>query len=235
MWHEGIPEEYKNRVVVGDHYELAKRLPDNSIKLIFTDPPYPKEFLHCFEELGQYAGRVLDERCSLITLCGQWEVPYVVDYLRAGGLKYHWTGWMINDQKPTLFGFRVVNGGKPLLWFAKGQPKIDYGFWWDTKHFRGARDKQHHQWGQPIEYAIQDILLFTKPGDVVLEPFIGGGTTAAACKILGRNWIGFELDPVAAKIAQERIDNVNPPLFVPELEQMQFVYKDLGVEVEEEV
>lgn len=232
MWHPDMPEEYMNRVVVGSAEELAERVPDESIDLIYTDPPYPKEFLECFRHLGLYGGRVLKPSKSLITLCGQWEVPYVIDYLRDGGLTYHWTGWLINDQKPTLFGFRVVNGGKPLLWFAKGQPKIDYGFWWDTKHFRGARDKQFHKWGQPIEYAMQDILLLTKPGDVVLEPFIGGGTTAAACKILNRNYVGFELDPKAARIAQERIDMMNPPLFVPELEQMGLPMYEMEVEDE---
>lgn len=210
-----IPSALLNCVTLGDHKELATQIPDESIDLLYTDPPYPKEFLHCFYEMGEYAGRVLKPGGSLLTLCGQWEVPYAIEALSVG-LKYHWMGWLLNDQKPTLFGFRVVNGGKPMLWFAKGRPKLDYGFWWDTRHFRGARDKNHHEWGQPIEPTLQDIELFTKQREIVFDPFCGGGTTAAACKITNRQFITFEIDPTQASIATQRIANTNPPLFILE-------------------
>jgi DNA modification methylase len=47
----------------------------------------------------------------------------------------------------------------------------------------------------------------TKEGDLVLDPFIGSGTTACACKKLNRNFIGFELNPDYCKIANERLAN----------------------------
>lgn len=208
-----IPEHLLNKVTTGDHNVVQEELPDESVELIYTDPPYPKEFLHVFYELGRYAGRVLVPGGSLITLCGQWEVPYVIEAL-SQSLQYHWTGWVVHGQKPTLFGFRVVNGGKPLLWFCKGRVNLDYGFWWDTKFFRGGGDKRFHKWGQPENYCIQDIELLTKEGDVVLEPFTGGGTVPAACKITRRNFVAFELDPATADTARQRIAATNPPLFI---------------------
>src|SRR5690606_40473193 len=50
----------------------------------------------------------------------------------------------------------------------------------------------------------------TNPGDVVLDPFFGTGTTGAVAKRLGRHWIGIERDPEYAKAAKERIDKVRP-------------------------
>jgi site-specific DNA-methyltransferase (adenine-specific) len=60
------------------------------------------------------------------------------------------------------------------------------------------------------EYIIQELLkLLTKKGDVVLDPFIGSGTTAVACKKLGRNYIGIEINPDYCKYAEERINSAN--------------------------
>jgi modification methylase len=54
------------------------------------------------------------------------------------------------------------------------------------------------------------LLASTKPGDVVLDPFFGTGTTGAVAQRLGRRWIGIERDPDYAQIARERIDAVEP-------------------------
>lgn len=60
------------------------------------------------------------------------------------------------------------------------------------------------------EYIIQELLkLLTKKGDTVLDPYMGSGTTAIACKRLERNYIGFEINPIYCKDAKERIKNVN--------------------------
>ena len=218
-WHPDIPLEYRNQIVTGDARELAKRMPDESIDLILTDPPYPKEYLHCFYEMGEWAPRVLKPGGSLITLLGHWQIPYIFEAL--SGLKYHWFGWMVHGQKSTSMAFRTVRGGKPFVWYSRGQPKIHHGFFWDTK-IVGKRDKRFHEWGQPVEPAIRDIECLCAPDAIVLDPFVGGGTTAAACKITGRNYIAFEIDPETADLARERVLNTQPPLFVPEPEQLEF-------------
>ena len=46
---------------------------------------------------------------------------------------------------------------------------------------------------------------FSKPGDIVLDPFVGSGTTAAAAKKLGRRYIAIDIEPVYAQQAQERV------------------------------
>ena len=59
------------------------------------------------------------------------------------------------------------------------------------------------------------------PGDVVFDPFVGSGTSAMASKMLGRHWLAFEIEPDVAEMARERVRNTQPPLFVPEPEQME--------------
>ena len=54
----------------------------------------------------------------------------------------------------------------------------------------------------------------TKPGDTVLDPYMGSGTTGVAAVQAGRNFIGIEIDPHYFRIAQKRIANAQPPLFV---------------------
>ncbi|PIP12769.1 MAG: hypothetical protein COT45_02525 [bacterium (Candidatus Stahlbacteria) CG08_land_8_20_14_0_20_40_26] len=59
------------------------------------------------------------------------------------------------------------------------------------------------------EYIIQQLIrLLTQEGDIVLDPFMGSGTTAVACKNLGRNYIGFEINPNYCKYAEKRVSNI---------------------------
>ena len=83
------------------------------------------------------------------------------------------------------------------------------------------RDKRFHKWGQSSIEAIKYINKFTTNGDVILDPFCGGGSTLEACKILKRNYIAFEIDPATADMARERVQNTQPPLFVPQPEQVE--------------
>lgn len=207
-----IPPDMLNQIVTGDARELAKRIPDESVDLIYTDPPYPAEFEHVWWDMGEYAARVLRPGASLITLCGHYQVPMAIRALTAHGLRYHWIGWMVhNGAKSTSMAFRTVRGGKPYLWISKGAPVIKHGFFWDTKT-EGQRDKRFHEWGQRAAPTQKDILTLTNVGDLVLDPFCGGGTTAAVCKQTYRNFITFEIDPDTAERARLRLQQTQPPL-----------------------
>jgi site-specific DNA-methyltransferase (adenine-specific) len=60
----------------------------------------------------------------------------------------------------------------------------------------------------PLELAYRCVGLFSMPGDLVCDPFLGIGTTLAACKILGRRGIGFEIDDTYCKKAKDRINGI---------------------------
>jgi DNA modification methylase len=66
--------------------------------------------------------------------------------------------------------------------------------------------KRVHPTQKPIELMKRIIEDYTKPGDLVVDPFCGSGTTGIACNITDRRFIGIEIDPHYAKIAEERVN-----------------------------
>ncbi len=71
--------------------------------------------------------------------------------------------------------------------------------------------------GKPLQLMVEVLGDYTRQGDAVLDPFMGAGTTIAACERLGRHGTGIEVDPVAFKIACRRVDEAarQPALFHP--------------------
>jgi hypothetical protein len=67
-----------------------------------------------------------------------------------------------------------------------------------------------HATQKPEALLYRVILSSTRPGDVVLDPFFGSGTTGAAAKLLGRHWVGIERDPEYIRIANQRLEAVQP-------------------------
>jgi site-specific DNA-methyltransferase (adenine-specific) len=78
---------------------------------------------------------------------------------------------------------------------------------------------QGHSATFPVELPSWFIKLFTLPGDVVLDPFVGSGTTAVAARLLGRRCIGIDINPEYIRLAQERLDAVAPQFPVPLFEE----------------
>ncbi|MBO6210183.1 MAG: site-specific DNA-methyltransferase [Schwartzia sp.] len=65
----------------------------------------------------------------------------------------------------------------------------------------------------PEALAHDHIISWSNPGDVVLDPFMGSGTTAKMAKLTGRQYIGFELSEEYCRIAEERLEHVSTPFF----------------------
>lgn len=218
-----IPPEYLNQIITGDARELAKCIPDESVDLIFTDPPYPREFLPLYEWLAETAARVLKPGGLLITLSGNMYFDIVFSML-SKHLLYHWCGGMPHNNlgaTTQIHPRQMMSGWKPMLWFSKGaatRHAYVFDFW------NSPIDKRYHDWGQPVQWGQYYIDKLTILGELILDPFAGGGTVPAICKILRRNYIAFEIVPEVAERARERVRNTQPPLFVlqPEQSAMEF-------------
>jgi modification methylase len=79
-----------------------------------------------------------------------------------------------------------------------------------AERVKGADGAKAHPTQKPEALLYRILLACTKPGDVVLDPFFGTGTTGAVARRLGRRWIGIERETAYVKVARERIDSTLP-------------------------
>ncbi|MBC7282614.1 DNA methyltransferase [Hoeflea sp.] len=182
-----------------------QEIPDESVDAIITDPPYPRDYIDLFDDLGALAARVLKPGGSLIALVGQSYLPQYIDLL-SRHLDYHWTigVHMPGGQAVQLWEKEVNTFWKPALWFTKGKRDGK----WQSDFIRtdaNNNDKAHHHWGQSEQLTLGLVERGSLRGDTVLDPFMGGGTTGVVCQKTGRKFIGVEIDDATARSANKRI------------------------------
>jgi hypothetical protein len=189
---------------LGDFRKIGDKIPDASVDLIFTDPPYDRKAIELYDGLGEFAARVLRPGGSLIAYIGQIQLPDAVADL-SRHLRYWWTCSCYHSG-PTLLRmneYGIVNGWKPMLWFVKETRGDKTTFVNDVA--TGTREKSHHDWQQSEAEARYFIELLTEKDAFVVDPLCGGGTTPVACIGLGRKWAAFEIDEANLSRASERI------------------------------
>jgi 16S rRNA G966 N2-methylase RsmD len=189
---------------LGDFRKIGDKIPDASVDLIFTDPPYDRKAIELYDGLGEFAARVLRPGGSLIAYIGQIQLPDAVADL-SKHLRYWWTCSCYHSG-PTLLRmneYGIVNGWKPMLWFVNETRGDKTTFVNDVA--TGTREKSHHEWQQSEHEARYFIELLTEKDGFVVDPFCGGGTTPVACIALGRKWAAFEIDEANLARASERI------------------------------
>lgn len=196
------------RLFQGDIRDGLKDIADESIDFIITDPPYPREYIPLYGDLSKIAARVLKPNGSLIVMCGQSYLPDVINQL-SKSMTYHWCMVYLTQggQSPQLFHKRVNTFWKPLLWFVKDEYNGDY-IGDVLKSPPNDNDKRFHEWGQSLGGMRDIIERFTNPRDVILDPFLGGGTTGAAAVSMNRKFIGVDIEQKNVDISMERIKEV---------------------------
>jgi DNA modification methylase len=209
----------ENGIYTGDARELALAIPDESVDLIFTDPVYQN--IDDYRWLAETAVRVLKEDRACLVWCG---IGHLLDQsaVLARYLSYRWQFAVMQMDGPTCpskrFFYKGFNKWHTCLWFEKGKGDPDRHI---VDFVISKKDRSsNHKWrkGQGSYYHWID--RFIKNNDIVLDPFTGGGTVPAVCKMLGRKYLAFEIDPATAETARQRVRDTQPPLFVPQAEQM---------------
>ena len=201
------------QLVHGDCLEVLKTLPDKSIDLILTDPPYGINADKGSAGFGVAKGRkykgnwdkkippkeIFDEMLRVSKNTIIFGGNYFAHYLPPSK---HWIVW---DKKGDI-AFKNPFADCELIYttFNKVVKKIVFkqqGFISDSK------DKRVHPTQKPTEL-LQIILdTYTEPGDVVLDCFMGSGSTGVAAVNTNRKFIGIELDTKYFEIAKQRINN----------------------------
>lgn len=195
-----------------EHLPLA----DNSVDLIFTDPPYPREFLMCYDWLAREAARVLKPGGFMLTMAGGYFLNKIYAMFESvSELVYFWEfHHRSNGDVPYIWPRFVVAKTKAIIAYSKGAglPRIKSVL---SMFESTSKSKQWHHWGQDVESARYYIDCFSRPGDLVCDPFIGGGTTLVASKLIGRRCVCFDIDPVALDTTRKRRDGAGIPYNAP--------------------
>lgn len=121
--------------------------------------------------------------------------------------------WHKTNPIPTCNGKYLSDTEYCLMFREEGKTKIGGTFETKGKYYispcnKSDKDKFLHGTIKPLVFVQNHILNSTNEGDIVLDPFMGSGTTAVACKNLGRQFIGFEANPKWHKIACDRLNNI---------------------------
>ncbi len=167
---------------------------------VITDPPYPAEFLECFTELAE--GSAACGVPLVAVMSGQSYLPDVYRRL-CEHLKYRWTlAYMTpGGQAVQQWQAKVNTFWKPVLLF--GESRDWFGDVATSKP--NDNDKRFHGWGQSEGGMADLVSRLTEPGQLVCDPFVGGGTTAVAALALGRRFVGCDIDEAHVKQTRARV------------------------------
>ena len=190
--------------------ERVATLKPESVQLIVTDIPYGQEFLPEIPDLGAFARRVLVEGGLFVTYAGQYWLHKVLSGL-GQYLTYRWclaSVWEGTGNVAHLGGWgerhgRVVSKWKPILLFSKGDWS-KAGEWFDVSIVQ-SKEKDWHDWQQPLQEVSNLVRYFSEPHDMVVDPLAGGFTTAMACLNLGRRCVACDVDESAVIRGQDRL------------------------------
>jgi site-specific DNA-methyltransferase (adenine-specific) len=150
--------------------------------------------------------------------------------------------WIKNNPMPNFRGVRFTNAHETLIWASNGQGS-KYTFnhhamknfndekqmrsdWWllslatGSERLKDDNGDKAHSTQKPQDLLYRVILSSSNPGDIVLDPFFGSGTTGAVAALLHRKWIGIEREEMYIPLAQKRIDAIAPGLFDTSLYEM---------------
>jgi hypothetical protein len=209
---EPAPFDGDMGVITGRFQDEGQVIADESVSLIFTDPPYDKKTLPQYADLAAFADRVLIPGGSLITYLGDYALPEVCAMFAESSMTFHWplicthTGQTANFNWGPYQSLKIKN--KLMLWYRKGQ-KLHRGDTIVETLIYSKQEKDTHEWQQGTIEAAYLINCLTHPDELVVDPFCGGGTTCVAALMSGRSYLAFEIDADTANNARERIHAVS--------------------------
>jgi hypothetical protein len=174
-------------------------LPDQSVPVVITDPPYPNG-------AGNFTEDLLDGLIGLY-LCCKKASRHVIFFWRATDVPRPPPGWY--EIARHLWHKPDTNSRLPyeaiVVWSR--ERKYERCRIWNVPilSLRSLGDWKPHPTQKPVQLLRYLVEQYTTPGETVLDPFLGSGTTAVACRQLKRNFIGIEKNPEYARVARDRL------------------------------
>ena len=247
-----------NQIINDNCIKILDKLPENSVDLIFADPPYNLQLSQdlyrpnqtkvdavndgwdkfgSFAEYDEFTRKWLAGCRRVLKDTGTiWVIGSYHNIYRVATIMQDLGFWILNDivwiksnPMPNFHGVRFTNSHETLIWARKNkgtkysfhhrnmkalnddlQMRSDWTLPLATgkERIRTKKGAKAHSTQKPEALLYRVLLSSTKPGDVVLDPFFGSGTTGAVAKKLGRHFIGIERDAKYIRVAKKRIDAV---------------------------
>ncbi|RMB04629.1 site-specific DNA-methyltransferase [Eilatimonas milleporae] len=235
-----LPEKSVDVVFADPPYNLQLKdtlhRPDNS-KVDGVDDAWDQ--FSSFQAYDRFTQDWLDAVRRVLKDTGTlWVIGSYHNIFRVGHALQNLDFWILNDviwrksnPMPNFRGTRFTNAHETMIWAAKSADARGYTFNYhalktmnDDVQMRSDwlipicagkerlkdGDKKTHATQKPEALLYRVLMASTKPGDVVLDPFFGTGTTGAVAKMLGRHFVGIERETAYIKAAQKRIAGVEP-------------------------
>lgn len=224
-----INEEWVDSIQCINCLEGIRQLPDKSIDLIIADPPYGiSRKLNCEgERLGRSAKlnfnfgewdefnkewfelSVKKTKGWVITFCAKKDIGVFWDILEENKfVAIDALAWVKPDPLPLNAKSRFLNSWEALVVGKRSGAYWGSNYFTSVIQFQSPKGKSRiHPTQKPIGLIKELVRLTTREGDIVLDPFMGSGTTGVVCKTLGRHYIGFEISEEYCALAKERIQN----------------------------
>lgn len=220
----------KSRIIQGDVLLKLLELEDSTIDCLITDPPYSigvtshgnvqtwldNIMLHPFwTSYFKEIRRVLKEGATFYINCDWRTYPFI----------YPYAAMYLNVRNCIVWDYEWIKAGSHyrfshefIIYGTKGdskrtfEPSKENRDVWRIAPLNFTRKNKIHQAEKPEELIRKMLVNSTKEGDLILDTFLGSGTTGAVCKELSRDFIGIELSPEYVRISQDRINNAKVPL-----------------------
>lgn len=177
-------------IVLADTYEWTKTQLSNSVDAVITDYVYGTEFP---DDLFRICSG------NIITFCSDQDYPFKPDE------RAYWIKTPSTKNYSKHIGRFVEH-----IFIHRGQTNVfNAGLHWSQ--YTGVytdlvEEPSGHQWQKPISLMERLVKIYTRPSDLVLDPFCGSGQTLRACKNLGRQFIGIDIDKKWTDYCQERYE-----------------------------
>jgi len=198
------PEDFLNRIIQGDCLEVMKQMPDKCVDLVLTDPPYGLG--RKMHDGGTWSTNPMYDNML------QWDIKpvgdeYIQEILRIsknqvvwGGHLYNlpknrcWISWSKSNSPPSMGDFE-------LAWTSFDEPCRQF----DCPVNPPGHLPRKHPTQKPMRLFKWILKNYSDQNQIILDPFLGSGTTAIAAAQLGRKFIGVEISEAYVEIARERL------------------------------
>lgn len=226
-------EKYLNKITCGDSYKLIKELPDKSVDCIYTDIPYlyvngglghsemcertarKKQELKDISNGIDYS--ILDEfkrvlkKVNIFIWCSKMQLLDIMTW----GCEYNTDllVWCKTNPTPQTNNIWLPDL-EYCVYMREYGVKLNDGYDLKSKFYvsganKSDKDLFNHPTIKPLELVKRHLLHTTQPNDIVLDCFMGSGTTAVACQETNRQFIGFEISEKWCKVANDRLNKVD--------------------------